>query len=213
MIIEIIGLPGVGKTSIIKNLQQDNNFKNSSNFIGRERCVFKSKVIELSKFYMQLIFFYSKIIFDIKSSLWLLLQISRRLCNYRNNIEDRLCFLNESGVLMPIISFIVQRDKNSYKVDLDRLISTLPLPDVVIFIESDIETIVDRYANRGGILRNGIRDKVIKNAKLYERFLLGNAALLNIKKILKNKGCRVISINNNDEYEKIPSILFQKLNS
>jgi thymidylate kinase len=136
------------------------------------------------------------------------------LCNYENDIEGRLCLLNESGILMPIISFIVQRDKNSYEVDLNKLISALPLPDVVVFVESDVNTIVDRYVNRGGILRNGIRDIVIKNTKLYERFLLGDRALSNLQKILMKKKCTIIVVNNdNSEYEKISSILFHKLDS
>ena len=214
MIIEIIGLPGVGKTSIIKNLQHDNNFKDKIVFIGKKKCIYGSGVIEVFKFYIRLIFFYSKIVLNIKSSLWLLIQISRRLCNYENDIEGRLCLLNESGILMPIISFIVQRDKNSYEVDLNKLISALPLPDVVVFVESDVNTIVDRYVNRGGILRNGIRDIVIKNTKLYERFLLGDRALSNLQKILMKKKCTIIVVNNdNSEYEKISSILFHKLDS
>jgi len=115
---------------------------------------------------------------------------------------------------MPIISFIIQWDKSSYELDLNKIISALPLPDVVIFIEADVNIVVDRYENRGGVKIHGKRERypVKKDAKLYRRFLLGHNVLLGLQDVLKKKKCTVITINNNNvECEEITHAIFHKL--
>jgi deoxyadenosine/deoxycytidine kinase len=215
MIVEFIGLPGVGKTSIIKNLQKYSDSKDKINFIGKNKCKHGSVLIELLKFYMRLIFFYPSIILNIRQSMWLLTKISLRLCHRSNNVKEEICVLNESGILMPIVSFIVQRDKHSYKINLNKIMSVLPLPDVIVFVEADFDKVVDRYAKRGGVQTKGlgVRDSVIVNTELYERFLLGQNTLSALKDILKRKNCTVIKIKNNDlpDYKMISTTLYDKL--
>ena len=87
MIVEIVGLPGSGKTSIIKELQNYNNSQDKINFIGKDQCKHGNNIIEILKFFIRLIFFYPKIILNIKLSRWLLTKISLRLCHYKNNIK------------------------------------------------------------------------------------------------------------------------------
>jgi hypothetical protein len=214
MIVEIIGLPSVGKSSILSSLDYPNPGDKIC-LIGKKPCSYRDRLIVFTKFFLRLLFFYPRIMLDIKSSFWLLSKISYRLCNYKNDIKEELCIVNDTGILMPIISFLVQRNEYSYKVDLNKIISAipLPLPDIVVFVEAEVNTVVERYANRGGILRNGVRDPVVKDLELYKRFLLGHETLLSLQRILDKKGCKIITINNNDcdNLEKIPSILVYKL--
>lgn len=209
--VEIVGLPSIGKTSIIESLKK--NYKDQINFVGKQKCKRRVKFFEVFKFFLRLIFFYPKIIFDFKSSFWLLSKITLRLCGYRNDIKNEICILNESGALMPIISFIVQWNKSSYKVDLNKIIQALPLPDVVVFIESDIGTVINRYKCRGGVKIHGKQDRypVVKNVKLYKQFLLGRNVLLNLQDILKKK-CTVIVVNNNNvKCDKAASYVLHEL--
>jgi|APSaa5957512576_1039674.scaffolds.fasta_scaffold68342_1 hypothetical protein len=214
MIVEILGLPGSGKTSIVNKMRACNNSQDKINFLNR-RCTRRNGTLKICLFYIKLFFLYPKIILNIKSSFWLLAKISLRLCHYKSHIKEELCVLSDTGILMPIISFIIQHNKYLYKVDLRRLISSLSLPDVIVFIDSDINIVIDRYVNRGGVQTKGvgIRDVVTNNSELYENFLLGFEALSDLKSILKEKKCAVIMINNNDsaKYNEIPAILFHKL--
>jgi len=217
MLIEFIGLPGSGKTSIIQSIQKNSEYKNKINLIGKEKCSNIDKFIEIIVFFIKLVFIYPKILLNIDQSMWLLKKICIRLCYRKNNIKDRLCLLNESGVLMPIISFIVQRDKRSYQINLDKIVSALPLPDLVVFIDCNIDTVIDRYADRGGPQTQGIgiRDKVVVNTELYERFVLGQSYLKELKKVLKNNKCMIITVKNNSlmDFKTIPFYLFNELES
>ena len=217
MLVEFISLPGAGKTSIIQDICNNPDYKDRINLIGKKKCNRTSVITEIIIFFIKLVFIYPKILLNIKSSLWLLKKISIRLCHRKNDIKDEVCLLNESGILMPIISFITQRDTNSYQINLNKIISVLPIPDVVVFIDCDIEIVIDRYADRGGPQTKGpgIRDEVIVSTKLYERFASGQNALLALKQILKRKKCIVITIRNNSllDYEMIRFSLFNKLES
>jgi hypothetical protein len=215
MLVEFIGLPGAGKTSIIQDICNNPDYRDRINLIGKKKCNRKIIITEIIIFFIKLIFIYPKILLNIKSSLWLLKKISIRLCHRKNDIKDKVCLLNESGIIMPIISFITQRDTNSYPINLNKIISVLPIPDVVVFIDCDIEIVVDRYADRGGPQTKGlgIRDEVIISSELYEHFALGQNALLALKYILKRKKCTVITMRNNSllDYETISSSLCNKL--
>jgi hypothetical protein len=212
MIVEVIGLPSVGKSSILSNLSHYHS-QDKIRLMKSTKCKLWARIISILKFILGLLFYYPNIILNIKSSKWLLYKISYRLCNYKNDIHGEFCILNDAGILMPIISFIVQRNECLYEVDLNKIISVLPLPDIVVFIESDVNAIVDRYVSRGGLKINGERDIVIKNNKLYSRFLLGHNTLLELKNILKKNGCIVVTINNDsvDKYNEMPSIFIKKL--
>jgi hypothetical protein len=212
MIVEIIGLPCVGKTLIINELRKNHNYQGKLNFISKKKCRSRIKSFEVFKFFLRVLFFYPKIILDFRSSFWLLSKISLRLSGDVKNITKEICILNESGVLMPIISFIVQWNKLSYEIDLSKIIRTLPLPDVVVFIDSDIDTIVDRCEHRGGVKMYGQKTyPVVKSAKLYKQFLLGRGALLNLQDALKKKNCTVITIDNNVKCEKVAFTIFHEL--
>ena len=71
MIVEIIGLPSVGKSSIMQNLYcKDYNAQDKIRFIGGKGCKLSTKIVAALSFFIKLLFTYPKIVFNIDKSVW-----------------------------------------------------------------------------------------------------------------------------------------------
>ena len=200
MIVEVLGLPGVGKTTFVEEL-----LSNSDNINSPELC--KSNITRLSRAWHSLVFL-AKFIYRYPNAItslttqfrWLVFKMSYRYQNYARQSKSGLCILQNNGVLMPIVSFIVQRNNKGININFNKLIRLLPMPDVIILVTSSIGVNISRYSIRGGILnsRHGYRNKVVLNEKLFCKFNEGRLVIEEIVSFAKLNGSKIIKIDNEE---------------
>jgi len=199
MIIEIIGLPGSGKTSIVEILKK--KYKNKIDFYQSGdkkniKCYFTS-----FNFLIKLIFKFPILFFNShKSFNWLIHKLLYRVCSYNIEESNRNYLLYDSGVLMPMVSFYIQR--NEYKINLDygKLFNLLPRPDLIIFVDTEIDIVLKRYQRRGGYRTGNKGSKRVKINSLDEienKFRDGEIFVTRLIDYYNNLGIKIIKISNN----------------
>ena len=112
---------------------------------------------------------------------------------------------------MPIISFFNQRNIDGVILDVDTLLTIIPMPDVLLVIKGDSEEIINRYVRRGGFHVGKIRKKINYSDELKDDFISGDIALQKIVSFAKKRGVKILSIDNNltlQDYE----VCIKKLN-
>ena len=104
---------------------------------------------------------------------------------------------------MPIITYTTQRNPGNIVFDVSKVLASLPLPDVLIVVTADIDIVVDRYSNRGGLtLPDRIsREKVVINSDLYRSFSRGLSVVNEIVDLLQKKKVKIIQIDNNQDVD------------
>jgi len=116
---------------------------------------------------------------------------------------------------MPIISYVVQRNSDGIMFDVSKVLKTLPLPDVLIVVTANTDTIIKRYSDRGGprIHSDKSRQKIIVNSLLYNEFAFGHKMLEEITALLKKK-VKVLFVDNNKYVDdnELRSIIRRVLN-
>jgi hypothetical protein len=196
MKVEVIGLPGAGKTTILNRIKEigvNDNLK----LICDRRYSHYSCLIYFMLFFVKFIALYPKpLIWQITKLRWLINKLSYRFCSYKNKYDNSICLFPENGMLMPLISFVVQRDEKNIALNIPSILKFLPKPRAVIVVESNTNTIVDRYSKRGGIKYGGTRKDVIVSDDLYNRFSKGLQVIDEIVNILSVEGVEILKINN-----------------
>ena len=101
---------------------------------------------------------------------------------------------------MPMVSFYIQR--NEYKINLDyrKLFNLLPRPDVIIFIDTEIDIVLKRYQRRGGYRTGNKGSKRVKINSLDEienKFRDGEIFVTRLIDYYSNLGIKIIKISNN----------------
>ena len=114
---------------------------------------------------------------------------------------DYVLPLKTSGMLMPIISYAVQRNTDNTEFDVSKVLDMLQLPDVLIVVTASIETIVRRYSSRGGytLPDRKSRQDVVVNSDLYNNFYSGFNAIEEVVEFSQNKKVKILRIENNQD--------------
>jgi|SaaInlStandDraft_5_1057022.scaffolds.fasta_scaffold14810_2 thymidylate kinase len=205
MNIEFIGLPGVGKTTLLERmntfLEQESISLFSGNDNQRSTCYIRS-ILFILKF---IVLYPSSLKLVFTSFRWLIIKLSFRNCLNlsRKNKDQQVFFSKTNGVLMPIITYTTQRNPGNIVFDVSKVLASLPLPDVLIVVTADIDIVVDRYSNRGGLtLPDRIsREKVVINSDLYRSFSRGLSVVNEIVDLLQKKKVKIIQIDNNQDVD------------
>jgi hypothetical protein len=202
MIVEFIGVPGVGKTTVLERMKFVNGQENFN-------IIFKSSDLK-QLCHARSALFVLRFIVGCTASLkllftsfrWLIVKLSHRECVCVVDENESYIFpLKTSGMLMPIISYIVQRNTDNVEFNISEVLDMLALPDVLIVVTASIETIVERYSSRGGytLPDRKSRQSVVVNSDLYNKFNSGIRAVEEIVELLQKKGVRILRIDNNQD--------------
>ena len=112
---------------------------------------------------------------------------------------------------MPIITYIVQRNPDNTSFNLSKVLDILPKPDVLIVVSANIETIVKRYSERGGLLStDGLsRESVMVDSTLYNKFSSGSDVIEKIIDLMQKKRVKVLKVDNNQylDNDKLKQII------
>ena len=175
-LIEIIGLPGGGKTTFINALRQYSNFKiiepkpPSAILIAFHTFYFLFR-LALHRFSTLLKLFIRK------DGRWLLFKIGYRIAVH-NNIKDS-GILSEGGVLQPFISFFAENAEKSFSCnELLELILLIPLPGHLIHFDIPVVLALERYQSREkkGLIKRRflVNEKKFNNSKKMEKLIVKN---------------------------------------
>ena len=217
MIVEFIGVPGVGKTSVLDRMRAINDLENFN-------IVFKdSNLKPLGQLRSALFIF--KFFINYASSLklfftsfrWLIIKLSHRSCfHIVDEKHDYVLPLKTNGMLMPIISYAVQRNTDNIKYEVTRVLDMLPLPDVLIVVTANIENIVKRYSFRGGFTLpdRKSRQNVIVNSELYKNFNSGLNAVEKVVDFAQKKKVKILRLDNNQDIndDKLRLLMMEIIN-
>jgi thymidylate kinase len=217
MIVELIGVPGVGKTTILNRLKAINEQENFS-------IVFKENNLKsFSKFksiIFVIIFFLnypSSLKFFFTSFKWLIIKLAHRSNIYLADERKFFVLPNKtSGMLMPLISYSVQRNTDNVKYDVSRILNILRFPDILIVVSADIDLIVKRYAARGGYTfpdRQSRQDVVI-NSELFQKFNSGQNVIEKVINFAKKKKVKILQIDNSNDLhdDKLKLLMMEIVN-
>ncbi len=156
-VVELVGLSGSGKTTILRRCFLTNGIT--------QKLHTDVKVVKLKKPYIftQLAAFVI-IIFKIfvKSPLTLYYLMSNKFgiglllkLSYRNSMKrdilrnnNTIYIIEDSGVLMPIISSVIEDNISWNKISLPVLLGVINLPDYCIFVKTKSEKAYTRFITR-----------------------------------------------------------------
>ena len=216
MKVEFIGLPGVGKTTILNRMNAlygQENFCLNHGFDNLKRSCHLNNILFVFKFFIN---YPASLKLLFTSFRWLIAKLSIRNCSNRIDVNRGVGIFKTNGVLMPIISYVVQRNHDNITFDVSKILDILPLPDVLIVVTADIKVIIERYSVRGGprIPDKKSRQKVIVDSVLYNKFDLGYEMVEEITTLLKKKKVKVVLVNNNQVLDdnELKSIMRRVIN-
>ncbi|WP_120495668.1 hypothetical protein [Kiloniella sp. EL199] len=148
---EIIGLPGVGKSTLINSIE---NQVECSGIAERwpeapQKLYFFSS---LTRLYLGFLVYYPSLFLkpkSFKNSWWIISKVAYRLASLNSRPAKENAVLRDSGILQPLLSF--PAEYGGTKLDLSllkALLHLIPLPDKVVIVTVDIETALERYLER-----------------------------------------------------------------
>lgn len=165
MNLELIGLPGVGKTTLIEKNKEE---------IQTHYVIVESKFSNIfQKFFAKYIFyvFYNRKLSDKKLARKLAYRHSfRKIKNASLDI-----FFYDSGLIQVILENLIETDFESEAEKLNFL-SALPLSDRVLYLKDDLDNIIEREMNRNP-RRYNINRKTIKERYMQLENLIQNSVL------------------------------------
>lgn len=149
--IEIIGLPGVGKSTILDAIADTGV---NTNIVERwpetpRKLYFLTSLVSLL---LQLIIKSPSIFLkpkNLKTNWWIISKIAYRLASLKSKPANYKAVLRDSGILQPLISFPAEYGGNQLDLALvESLLKTLPIPIKVVIITAELGTAKTRYLNR-----------------------------------------------------------------
>ena len=171
MWVEIIGLPGVGKTTLIKQ----NYNEIAEHFLMQEsrRPNVLQKIIARSLYHG---YFYWKL-----SDKSLAKKLAYRLSFRFLQSPKRNIFFYDSGLLQQILENGIETNFEGFQEKLS-VLNGLKAPDILLYIEDDLENICERELNRNprrySFKKNEIFDKYKKAQSIIEKDFLPKAAMV-----------------------------------
>ena len=193
--IELIGLSGVGKTTLYNN-SECNLFKNLNGY----SVVHPLKPYKISFFFETFVLivkilistglFRSLFIFRSKNYIDLFLKLGYRIAGIKNRNLNGLVYLRDSGVLMPLISSVID---DRLKIDdtlLLKILINLPLPKYVYCIMDSPDDIYSRFITREKKIGNDVNGYTVtdfKNANIFLSLLIEKLKSIGVNVVVLNK--------------------------
>ncbi len=160
MWIEVIGLPGVGKTTLIEN--NSSSIPKSYKIIRSNQARLLQRIV--SKLY--LIFIFGPILKNQRAAQKLAYRMGFRVFEDKNSYV----FFYDSGILQAVLENILEREFQN----VDRNLAVMPhlsMPDKVIYIKDDIQKIVEREKGRQNPRFDFNFNETIRLYELAEKFI------------------------------------------
>jgi GTPase SAR1 family protein len=195
--IEIIGLSGVGKTTLFYSLGGA-LFHNLDNY-STVHPIKPSKI----RFFFETLKLITKVaisfgfvrffhILRLKGYIGLFMKLGYRIASIKARGLRGLVYLRDSGVLMPLLSSVIDDRIKIDDVLLLKILSDIPLPKYVYCITDSPNNIYNRFIDREKSLGNNVEGYVLSD------FINADTFLFALIKILKNMGTSVVVIKNNN---------------
>lgn len=198
-IIEILGLPGVGKTTLQNKIHD--TLPDSIVTQAPIKIRFISRVFHACIILIRLMINYpgkvADFIFD-KQGRRLLLKLGLRR-SVRINMQvpnNKNVIMYDSGVIMPILSAIVEEGWQATDSKIAALLSAIPLPQLVYCLILDSAVVHQRYSKRE--LNRSINVDLFSKGDKWCHFICSE---------MEKNGVRVIRLNNNNMDETATSFV------
>lgn len=209
--IEVIGLPGAGKTTFFKKNNQYASIFNCDRVTELNsrrklnlRIVFMTMLICYFVRSPELIGF----IFSNKHRLWIFKKLAYRM-QFLSNKKSSKPHL-EKGLLQVILTDAVEHSEhNSTKYYL-AFLRLLPKPDTIIHFDIEPQLALQRFKLRGDSEKRDITFSEIQNLDI-TRFEFGNRVIKAILKHYKSRQVKIITLKQNMELAEI-KFLFSQVN-
>lgn len=218
MIIEVSGIPGVGKSTVIKELILRSNDKNL--IFNFEEFILNKRIIKCNNILLFDIYIFSKFyllkkkdILILKKSLQyikksdntffnklnIIRNIVKKIIIYRYTINHKRTFVLDESVSHILFNLFVDNEKKYDKNIIEDFLKILPSPNKILVIDAPDEVIKTRIIDRG--LR-GHRRIDFNNLIRFNNFM--NQSRIVIETIKESK--KVI-VYNNDKQLNVKEIL------
>ncbi len=193
--IEMIGLSGVGKTTLFHNTDSTifkDLFEHSSVHPIKPSKIsfFFETLVLIVKVVIGVVFSISLSSFLSRNHINLYMKLGYRIASIKMRNLSGLVYLRDSGVLMPLLSSVIDDRLRIDNTLLFEILSNAPLPKHVYCMIDSPNNIYNRFISREKKLGNDI-----KNYSLSD-FQNANTFLFELIKILRKKSVNVTVINN-----------------
>ena len=163
MWVEFVGLPGVGKTSLIeKNILE---FSQYFKIVESRSPTFFNKIMSIVLYYLKYKYFVNDYILTKK--------IAHRSSFRFKSKKSRIMFY-DSGIIQVVFENLIQNGLRESNFKLDLLIKS-KLPQTVIYITDDIDKIIDREMcrekRRFNLSRDVLKERYLNSEKIIKLFL------------------------------------------
>ena len=195
--IEMIGLSGVGKTTLFYNVG-DSLFKN----LGRYSTVHPVKPSKAMFIFETLVlivrvvvsygFFRSLSNLRSLNYINLFMKLGYRVASIKMRGLNGLVYLRDSGILMPLISAVIDDRLKIDEILLVKILSNIPLPKYVYCVTDSPINIYRRFIVREKRLGNNIEGYILSD------FENANNFVFKLIEILKNMNVNVVVMNKDD---------------
>ena len=198
--IEMIGLSGVGKTTMFYNLGdalfQDLGIYSTVHPINPSKIdfFFETTLLTIKTI---ISFSFLRSLFDLKllDYISLLMKLGYRIASIKMRDLNSLVYLRDSGVLMPLISAVIDDKLQINKGLLYKILSNIPLPKYVYCVYDSPDSIYNRFITREKELGNKIENYALSD------FENANNFFFELVEMLKNMRVNVVVINKNKDLD------------
>jgi thymidylate kinase len=209
--IEIYGLCGVGKSTIIKKLKlllEEQQSEISILEPQQNECLpVKLEIFHIIKNALVLApVQISKFILQTNARRWLLNKLAYRSIAIKQYVSN--CYLLvDCGYYQPFVTYAIEIQKLEQKIPVNTLLSVLPLPRAALYFKADKKIAQLRYQDRQKDNPSRLNRANYDEFDLSSLFAKGEKVCENIHNYLKDKKIKVYVIetekNVNDDYLKL----------
>jgi len=197
--IEFFGLCGAGKTTFLDQLPRflspracDLLLDRYQPAIGR-RARFHSFSVLLQTAMRSPVDLFRLLVLD-SGGLSLFQKIGYRLASISGQGRAEACLLVDSGVIQPLITYVIEDQKGSCPLPVAALMEPLPMPSLAVYFTVSSKTAMDRYVEREAQDRSRPRRRNHGGEDFIERFNNGRVLCENLATYLQERNVRLIKV-------------------